>query len=347
MKLFTFIVFSVIFIHQTCFSQWSGSALRFNGVNNYVDMGNAQTFDVGTAVTYEAWINPDTTQHGFIFNKWVAFQEDKQIAYSGNRISFYLHNAFGGSSFFSSSSVPTHQYTHIAATYNSSTGTASIYINGVLDTSKNVGSNVSNSNGNLYYGFNPVRGDNVAPFKGIIDEVRIWNIARTEQEIQSTMNQTLNGNEPGLVGYWKFDEGTGTITYDATSNHNDGTISGATWVGPTDVETLNENVPSSYSLEQNYPNPFNPSTKIKFTIPTPPSSSPLTKGRNEVGLITLKVYDILGNEIATLVNEHKPAGNYEVDFQSTVNGHQLASGIYFYRLQAGLFVETKKMILLR
>ena len=66
-----------------------------------------------------------------------------------------------------------------------------------------------------------------------------------------------------------------------------------------------------------------------------------------MGLITLKVYDILGNEIATLVNEHKPAGNYEVDFQSTVNGHQLASGIYFYRLQAGSFVETKKMILLR
>jgi len=59
------------------------------------------------------------------------------------------------------------------------------------------------------------------------------------------------------------------------------------------------------------------------------------------------VYDILGNEVAALVNEYKPAGNYEVDFQSTVNGYQLASGIYFYRLRAGSFIETKKMILLR
>ncbi|MDY0081878.1 MAG: LamG-like jellyroll fold domain-containing protein [Ignavibacteriaceae bacterium] len=303
-------------------------------MNNYVDMGNAQTFDVGTAVTYEAWINPDTTQHGFIFNKWVAFQEDKQVAYSANRISFFLFNAFGGSSFFSSPSVPTHQYTHIAATYNSSTGTASIYINGVLDTSKNVGSTVSNSNGNLYYGFNPVRGDNVAPFKGIIDEVRIWNIARTESEIQSTMNQTLNGNEPGLVGYWKFDEGTGTITYDATGNHNDGTIYGATWVGPTYVETLNEDVLSSYLLEQNYPNPFNPSTKISWQVPVSSHQ-------------TIKVYDILGNEVATLVDEFLLAGNYEVEFQSTVNNHQLVSGVYFYTLRAGSFVETKKMILMK
>jgi len=59
------------------------------------------------------------------------------------------------------------------------------------------------------------------------------------------------------------------------------------------------------------------------------------------------VYDILGNEISALVNEYKPAGSYEIEFQSTVNNHQLASGIYFYRLQADSFVETKKMILLR
>ncbi len=66
-----------------------------------------------------------------------------------------------------------------------------------------------------------------------------------------------------------------------------------------------------------------------------------------MGFVTLKVYDVLGNEVATLVNEYKPAGNYEVDFQSTVNNHQLASGVYFYTLRAGSFVETKKMILLR
>jgi len=95
-------------------------------------------------------------------------------------------------------------------------------------------------------------------------------------------------------------------------------------------------------------NPFNPLTKIKFTIPTPPSSSPLTKGRNEVGFVTLKVYDILGNEVATLVNEYKPAGNYEIEFNShSDEGQNLSSGIYLYRLQAGSLIQTQKMILLK
>ena len=86
----------------------------------------------------------------------------------------------------------------------------------------------------------------------------------------------------------------------------------------------------TFSLEQNYPNPFNPSTKIKFDVPAE-------------SFITLKVYDLLGNEIAILVNEEKNAGSYEVEF----NVAELTSGVYFYQLQAGSFVETKKMILLR
>jgi aminopeptidase N len=100
-----------------------------------------------------------------------------------------------------------------------------------------------------------------------------------------------------------------------------------------------ENISSIFDLSQNYPNPFNPSTKIKFTIP----QSPLLGGDGRGGLVTLKVYDVLGNEVATLVNENKPAGSYEIEF----GGTGLPSGVYFYRLQAGGFVETKKMILLR
>jgi hypothetical protein len=61
----------------------------------------------------------------------------------------------------------------------------------------------------------------------------------------------------------------------------------------------------------------------------------------------LKIYDVLGNEIATLVDEEKPAGNYEVEFQSTVFSHQLASGVYYYQLRSGDYIHTKKMILIK
>ncbi|MBK9099624.1 MAG: T9SS type A sorting domain-containing protein [bacterium] len=95
--------------------------------------------------------------------------------------------------------------------------------------------------------------------------------------------------------------------------------------------------PHGFELMQNYPNPFNPTTSLQFTI-----------GSQQ--FVTLKVYDLLGREIATLVNEEKPAGKYEIEFDSHsgLSGiRELPSGIYFYRLQAGNYIETKKMILLK
>jgi hypothetical protein len=115
---------------------------------------------------------------------------------------------------------------------------------------------------------------------------------------------------------------------------NNGWITGdlgrlAKYTGTTSVE--NENVsPDRFILEQNYPNPFNPSTVIRYQVPTG-------------GNVTLKVYNVLGNEIATLVNDEKPEGSYEVEFDAS----NLGSGIYFYRLQTKDFTEIKKMILIR
>ncbi len=109
-----------------------------------------------------------------------------------------------------------------------------------------------------------------------------------------------------------------------------------------DVEQ-DKNIIADYSLEQNYPNPFNPKTKIKFSLPLNPPSSPLSERGETGGLVTLKVYDVLGKEVAILVNEEKPAGEYEVEFDAA----RLTSGIYFYKLEAENYSETKKMVLLR
>jgi len=104
----------------------------------------------------------------------------------------------------------------------------------------------------------------------------------------------------------------------------------------TSVEKQEE-IPREFSLLQNYPNPFNPSTKIKFTIPT---NVILSEAKN---LVILKVYGVLGNDVATLFNEDLPGGEYEVEF----NANGLTSGVYFYQLKAGSLIETKKMILIK
>jgi len=108
-------------------------------------------------------------------------------------------------------------------------------------------------------------------------------------------------------------------------------------VGIRDDDLLS---PTEFKLYQNYPNPFNPSTKIKYTIPSVGTS--LMKF---LQFVQLKVYDVLGNEVAALVDDYKPAGNYEIEFKSTVGSRQLASGVYYYQLRVGSFVQTKKMIL--
>jgi hypothetical protein len=107
----------------------------------------------------------------------------------------------------------------------------------------------------------------------------------------------------------------------------------------TEIEDQeNQNI-FSFELKQNYPNPFNPSTKIRFTIPQ--------NERRETKNVSLKVYDMLGKEVATLVKEEKPAGSYEVEFNPASSILHPASGIYFYQLKAGDFILTKKMTYLK
>jgi len=110
----------------------------------------------------------------------------------------------------------------------------------------------------------------------------------------------------------------------------------------TGVEETSSGTPESFRLYQNYPNPFNPTTKIRFQIPEVGGQKSEVRGqKSEVNHVTLKVYDVLGREVRTLVSEELKPGSYETTFDAT----GLASGVYVYRLQAGGFVETKKMIL--
>jgi len=124
---------------------------------------------------------------------------------------------------------------------------------------------------------------------------------------------------------------------------------------PTSVEPGSK-LPTNFELSQNYPNPFNPSTKIRYSIPS--NLAYRQAGvKGQMSKVKLIVYDVLGNEVATLVDEEKEPGVYEVEFSTSRGESSIASGIYIYRLQSGdpstnqgqgqSFVETKKMVLLK
>jgi len=131
-------------------------------------------------------------------------------------------------------------------------------------------------------------------------------------------------------------EGCGTLIKDKTGNlwigYNNGYIAVFNPGGIVSVKNKNGIVPTTYQLYQNYPNPFNPTTEIKYQIKEP-------------GFVSLKVFDILGKEVATLVDEHKNPGHYSVTFDASSVSGGLPSGVYIYKLQAGEFSSVKKMLL--
>lgn len=143
------------------------------------------------------------------------------------------------------------------------------------------------------------------------------------------------GNKIFFASYWTYAVNTTQTNYHWLGYTNESPAYQALlWFGipinPVSVEQVGSGVPEVYNLSQNYPNPFNPSTTINFALP---------KGSN----VVLKVYDVLGREVATLLNGEKPAGNYEVNFDAS----KLASGLYVYTINAGDFTSTKKMMLMK
>ena len=165
-----------------------------------------------------------------------------------------------------------------------------------------------------------------------------------EIERNTPLNPLSRGEAEGR-GVWNkigFVNGNGTTTESQAYSYVDANLAADKYLyrlkqinfdGSYEYSNIVEaevGTPAKYSLAQNYPNPFNPSTKISW-------QSPVASHQ------TLRIYDVLGNEIAVLVNEERPAGNYEIEFDASM----YSSGIYFYKLQAGSFVETKKMLLLK
>ena len=134
--------------------------------------------------------------------------------------------------------------------------------------------------------------------------------------------------------YLSFD-GVGIIQTEITPSSGKIFIDDAQYDFTTPVQNEFTSNPLEYSLSQNYPNPFNPSTIIRYSIPL--------NVKSEMSNTKLVVFDILGREVAVLVNKQQKAGNYEVSFDAT----NLTSGIYFYSLQSGDFYQSRKMLLLK
>jgi len=168
------------------------------------------------------------------------------------------------------------------------------------------------------------------------------NLAYTKYFLDTLETLGIASSGPQIRRFWDndnkrfFQDDFTTSFIKILKEHN--------WRSPVAVKKKNsEQKLIDFDLSQNYPNPFNPTTIIKYSIPTPLLLPPLAKGRDGVGFVTLKIYNILGKEVAVLVNKKQVSGTYKISFDAS----ELASGVYYYRLRAGEFVKTKSMLLIK
>jgi hypothetical protein len=416
------------------YSSSPGNALKFDGNDDFVEIPYAA--ELNPAVfTYEFWARVDggtgTYRSPLSTRFWdwgSSFYGVNFYATEGNVWEFtWGGGADAGHWYgFAGPAVEVGKWTHLAATCD---GThMRFYINGTLRGDTTL-AYAPTPYATIPFRFGSIADDLNAFFYGAIDEVRVWNVARSAEEIQNTMNTPFTEGQTNLVGYWQMNEATGTVVRDLAGSNNgslinfefdvtDGWISSdnampaelvsftatpkgrgveLAWKTATEVNNYGfdiekrmkdelgimnwvklgfvegrgtTNAPQSYSfidnsasgtvayrlkqidrdgsfeysnqvevtvaapvefaLMQNHPNPFNPSTSIRYQVAAP-------------GHVSLKVYDILGKEVATLVNGMQDAGAKIAKLDAS----QLPSGIYFYTLRTSNFTATKKMLLLK
>ena len=244
-------------------------------------------------------------------------------------------------------SLSQNKWQHIALSYNaiSDSSNVKLYIDGLKQPLKRRFSDIQNNlkdnaTKDLYIANDSTKSKT---FQGSIDDVRLWQVERTTEQIHALMNTELKGDENGLLGYWKMDEGIGTLIYDQSVNNNNGTAS-CSWIEGKYLETDSTsniahnniiNNPESFTLFQNYPNPFNPVTVINYQLP-------------QRANVSLKIYNTLGQLVQTLVNDIQVAGEYKITWDGkNFGGESVSSGIYLYILEAGEVRASNKMLLIR
>ncbi len=323
------------------------SAIRFDGMRSNAQIPANSNLNLTDSFSIETIIKPlNRTVQQYIFDKEaVKIRVVGKVFGAAKDSTVSVHLKLNDETLVKlaaeSGSIKLNEWQHIALTYNSSANDFRMYINGIEKeiflegTNELSGSLFNNTNTPIFLGNSQTLLDG---FDGIIDGLRIWNDVRTQSEILESIPVELQGNEENLIGYWKMDEDNGQELLDLSGSRNNGLVTSAWYVQGTDPNLLTEVTddysalikPDNFELVRNYPNPFNPTTIINYNL-------------KEACFVTLSISDILGREITTLVSKKHNPGNYRVSFDAS----EFSSGVYLYKLTAGKYVDTKKMILLR
>ncbi len=324
------------------FAQPTNNYLSFDGVDDFVKIQNDTSMFPNNNITFEGWFNTNDSSYGqpiLDYNLGIHFWINVPDPWFGTGANL-LDQSIGYHIITFLPYVSSSTWYHLAVTYDGSTGEAVVYLNGEPKIVQNLGVFALSANANVNIGYRD-DGNNYF-FNGGICEVRLWNVVRSNEQILQTMNVQLSepylqNADSGLVAYWKLDMiedlGVGGDGADDVRDYSYKQNHGDTYGVPAILTNVQENPtqPTEFKLEQNYPNPFNPGTTISW-------QSPVSSWQ------TIKMFNSLGQEVETIVDGYYEAGVHSKLYN--VNS-SLPSGVYFYQLKGGAFLETKKMIIMK
>jgi len=345
------IILAILFFFSLSFAQFNNAA-HFYGNSGYINVPTDSTLQIGEKITLETWVKIDTFHNSQIglAGSWDDISSSQRTWFLwilSGRFEFLVSS--NGSSFGRAAGFlpETNTWYHIAGTFDGSA--IKLYVNDSLIASVNYTATIHKNELPFYMGRTESGSNGSDYLYGWLDELRVWNKARSQDQLMQTSKDTLNSKyyntaDSGLVAYYRFDDVQNlSVGVDSTldvfdhsvqANHGD-------IVGEVDIDSSGivithfENkkdfsIANEFMLFQNYPNPFNPQTNINYQLAI----------NSEV---KLTIYDVTGREIRTLVNNYQPAGSYNIIF----NASDLTSGIYIYKLTTQNYSQSKKMILIK
>ncbi len=346
--------------YLTVVSSTTPTALAFDGIAGSLSCVATPVLNLRNAITVEACIYPtgwglgSATGFGRIFDKtqilWFLNGEGHPT-YADHSMIFTLTQTGAGTPRFNTPAgvIKLNEWQHVAVTFMSNPPAVQCFVNGNEipltnvdpdEANQLIAATITSSATDAFVIGNRTIGARC--FQGTIDNVNVWNRALTQDEIKGLMTKQLVGTESGLVGFWPMEEGRGKSTDDVSVNSSVGTITSAVWnygcpigVGIEDGDDT-ETLPAVFALYQNRPNPFNPSTTIAYALPASAT-------------VKLKIYNVAGQLVKTLVNHKQDAGQYELQWNGTNEQNRaVAGGVYLYQLEAdNKTIAGKRMVLLK
>ncbi len=329
------------------------SALEFDGEDGHVSCPPSPDLNPTAALTLEAWVNPSgwgeagSSGYGRIVDKtsFGLYVNGQASTFAPHSLVLYLKTGAGppSLSWTPDSSVAVDRWQHVAATYSASSSQVRLYIDGseqpVTQLNTPSGAIQDNSADELVIGNSTAHS---FTFDGILDEVRMWDVPRSPDEILENMDGYLDGTEAGLVGYWQMNEGFGPLIGDKSGGGNDGVIDGARWAqGVHMAQTSGEepedsaNLPAVLLMGESSPNPSDGSVTMRYYIPE--------ETRCEV-----TIYDLRGQAVRTLFSGRQPAGVHSVAWDGTrADAVRAGSGIYLWCVRTETASRTRRLVICR